>query len=485
MANPRRALLHAFASSNGTTLLGFASSLLIARLLSPAEIGIYSIAVAFMGIAQILRDFGASNYIVQCADPSRDVLRSAFGSMLVLSWTLAALLWVSGGAIASFYGEPQLQALLGVLSLNLLLTPMGAVTMALLRRDLRFGTLGIIDVAATAVQATTTCLLAWLGWGAMSLAWGSLAGLVLTVLLSIPHRRPQQSWLPGVSHLREVMGFGVYATSASLLGHLNVSTSDLVLGRVAGAESVGLFSRGISLARLLTTVLMRGVTPIVGPLFAKLRRGDGDAQASFLAASARLTAVAWPALAFTGVMSEPIVTLLYGDQWLPSAALVPLICLATAIGIPFTLVSPMLTGLGKPRLSLHIEAVNLPLKIAAIALAAPFGLRAVAASLVVVSTLGAAYQLLVLRKHFGFQPLMLLRSVAPSAVAAVATGCSFWAVLSWWGSTLSRVPLLAAAMCLGAVVWLCAVRAMGHPVWGDVKGLYAAAQARRSQRGAP
>jgi O-antigen/teichoic acid export membrane protein len=458
--------------------LGFASSLFIARWLSPADIGVFSIAAAFMGVAQILRDFGASNYIVQCADPNREVLRSAFGSMLLLSWTLAALLWLTSGRIADFYGQQDLQPLLRVLSINLLLTPLGAVTMALMRRDLQFGAIGIIDLSSAAAQAAVSCLMAWHGWGAMSLAWGSLAGLIVTVLLTLRHRRPQQSWLPGTSRLREVLGFGTYATSASLLGHLNVSSADLVLGRLAGAEAVGLLSRGTSLARLLTNILLRGVTPIIGPLFAQLRRGDGNPETIFVAASARLTVVAWPALAFTAVLAEPIVTLLYGDQWTASARLVPAICIATAIGIPFTMVSQMLTGLGKPQLSMRIEMVNLPLKIASIASAAPFGLHAVAISLIAVSTLGALYQLHTLRQHFGFRPLRLVRVVAPSALVAAITAIVFWAVQHWFGNDLPRLAVIGVAAALGACAWMATVRTISHPVWTDVTNLRAATSKR-------
>lgn len=454
-------------------MLSFISSLVIARLLSPAEIGIYSISVAFIGVTQILRDFGATNYIIQSQSITRDILRSAFGSMLLLAWLLAGVLWMSASAISAFYSEPRLQELLHILSLNLLLTPMGAVTIALLRRNMRFGTIGLIDVTSTAVQSIVSCFLAWRGLGATSLAWGALSGLITTILLSLAHRQPEQSWLPGISHLREILGFGSYATSASLLGHLNISAADLLLGRLADSQAVGLFSRGISLARLLTTILMRGVNPVIGPLFAKLRRGEGDAELTFRNAAVQLTVLTWPALAFTAAFSEQIIHILFGSQWIASAPLVPFICVSTAIGIPFTMVSQVLLGSGKPRFWLKIEAMNLPIKLAAVFFAAPFGLTSVAASFSIVALCGATYQLHILKKHMGFRSIPLLRSWIPSLAVGLCCWLVFIGVRTVFQAHLSSFTLLVVAGIVGIPAWLAMVWLLRHPVWSEVRRLLA------------
>lgn len=455
-------------SSNGTTLVAFAGSLFIARLLSPAEIGLYSIAVAFVGLAQILRDFGASSYIVQCEEPDRETLRSALGSMVLFSWTLAALLWTLSGAIASFYAQAQLQPLLRILAINLLLTPLGAVTLALLRREMHFGTVGLVDFASTLTQISITCLIAWRGGGASSLAWGSLAGVVATVLMTLPHRKPGQPWLPGVSRLRDVVGFGAYASSASLLGHLNISASDLLLGKLLGAEAVGLFGRAIGSARLLTTVLMRGVSPVVAPLFARLRRAEGDIEAGFLAAASRLTVVAWPTLAFMAVLAEEIIVLLYGQQWIHTVPLVPIVCIATAIGIPFVVVSQMLVGLGRPELTLRIEALNLPIKIALIIAAAPWGLRAVAVAMVLSACAGAAYQLWTLRRHFGVRLRGLLRTFATSAGITLIPALVIWLMRQQLHSKFPDILMIAITGLVGAGAWFGAVFLFRHPITGDL-----------------
>lgn len=485
MVSTRRALFLSFASSNGSILLSFAGSLLLSRLLTPAEIGLFSIATAFLGIAQLIRDFGAASYIVQCQHPDRIVLRSALSSMLLLAWSVALLLWLGSGPLAVFYREPDLQGLLRLLSLNLLLTPLGAMTIALLRRDMRFGVVGLLDVAATAVQIGTSCLLAWLGWGATSLAGGAIAGVITTVALSLPHRYPQQPWLPGTGKLKEILRFGAYSTSAALLGHMNNSATDLILGRLGGPASVGLMSRAVGIARLLTTVMLRGVSPIIGPMFAQLRRGEGNIEVQWQKVAIYITAMTWPALACMAVLAEPVIALLYGHQWLESAALVPWLCLSAAIGMPFTSVGPMLSALARPEISMRIELANLPIKIAAIVLAAPFGLTAVAAAFVVSATAGACYQLLTLKRHCGFRPMGFIKVLLPSITVTLASSVTFWLVrhgLEAHWPTIPGVLLLLTTGGAGLLAWLLTCRALGHPLWYELQRFVPAAWTKSHTR---
>ena len=205
-----------------------------------------------------------------------------------------------------------------------------------------------------------------------------------------------------------------------------MASGDLLLGKLLGAEAVGLYSRASGTARLLTNILMRGVSPVVAPMFAQLRRAEGDVAAGFIAAASRLTVVAWPALAFMAILAEEIVLVLYGRQRTASVPLVPIVCVTAAVGVPFIVVSQMLVGLGRPELTLRIEAVNLPIKIALILVAAPWGLRAVAASVVLAASAGAAYQLWLLRRHFDVGLRGLFQTLASSGGVTLVPALALW-----------------------------------------------------------
>ena len=97
MASFRRSLALNFASSSGATAIQFLVSLAIARILSPAEIGFYSIAVVLVSIAHVFRDFGVSTYLQREDDLTEDKVRSAIGVAFAVAWAIALVLLVGSG----------------------------------------------------------------------------------------------------------------------------------------------------------------------------------------------------------------------------------------------------------------------------------------------------------------------------------------------------------------------------------------------------
>ncbi len=99
----RGAFLVSFVRSGGTFFLAFASNVIISRLLLPAEIGVYSVAMAVTAILQALREFGIGSYLLKERELTGDKIRTVFGMALLLGWTIAALIFIFRGAIARFY----------------------------------------------------------------------------------------------------------------------------------------------------------------------------------------------------------------------------------------------------------------------------------------------------------------------------------------------------------------------------------------------
>jgi len=182
LTSVRRALAIAVAENQLTFALQFATAVIVARLLTPSEIGVYSIAVITLSAAHVIRDFGVVAYLVKEAELSTEKIRAASGLSFLVSWALAALIGLASFPLAKFYNEPRLLHLTWVLALNFVMIPFGAVAMAILRRDLQMGRIFTIRVGSAAASATTVVVLALLGFGPMSLAIGNTVNTAVTML---------------------------------------------------------------------------------------------------------------------------------------------------------------------------------------------------------------------------------------------------------------------------------------------------------------
>ena len=128
MIGVRRALIIALAENQLTFALQFATAIVIARLLTPAEIGVYSIAVITLSAAHVIRDFGVLAYLIKEQDLTEEKIRAASAISFGVSWLLAVLVFLASFPLAAFYGQPRLLHLTWVLAINFLMIPFGAVS---------------------------------------------------------------------------------------------------------------------------------------------------------------------------------------------------------------------------------------------------------------------------------------------------------------------------------------------------------------------
>ena len=101
-----------------TLSLQFVSTMILARLLTPEEIGIFSAGFTIVALAQLFRDFGLNQYIIQEKELNETKIRTTFTLNLLMSWTLGTLLFIAAGLIADFFQEEGIETLIRILSFN-------------------------------------------------------------------------------------------------------------------------------------------------------------------------------------------------------------------------------------------------------------------------------------------------------------------------------------------------------------------------------
>jgi len=341
----RKAVIISFAENYSTMFIGFIGIMLIARLLTPAEIGIYAVASAVTGIAQMMRDFGVGSYLIQERELTRERIQTALTVAIITSWTAGGLLYFSGSWVAGFYNEPGLADLIEIQCVNFLIIPFTAPVLALLRRDMQFAVLFRISVICSIVQFVVSVGLATLGYGYMSLAWASVAN-VMCLMLLVNASRPKEAWImPGLKEWRRIASFGAQTSVASIITEIAMNMNDLILGRLLGFQAVAFYSRAQGLIYLFHRDMMNAVRRVAFPAFAQAVREDKNLLKSYLLSVNYITVFAWPFYAFLGLYAYPIIQLMFGDQWDEAIPLVRILVFAGAVGALWNLWSNALLAL--------------------------------------------------------------------------------------------------------------------------------------------
>lgn len=395
-------------------LLSFGSVIIVSRLLTPEEIGIFSVSVSLLGFAHILRDFGVGNYLIQVKEVTRANMRAAFSVMLYSSWLIAALLFLARGPIADFYNREGVAEVIGLIAFNFLIVPFGAPILSVLRREMQFGRITIVSTANTFVQVLVTVISATNGQSYLSMAWGSIAGMATNVILLLIMRPRESMLLPTTRGLREVFHFGFKSSAASIATEVGSAAPDLIFGRTLGFAAAAYYSRAAGIVHMATGQLMKIAQDVFLPALAKDIRNGGNAGELYSRAMLHMTGIIAPMIAFIGVMAEPLILFLFGDQWARSTLLASLISTYVLINSPFMLAGSALTAAGQISVVMRIQIILQCIRVTILLSSLWLELEQVVMLLIFSTLTSALLHARALKNHFGLRFRKLWLEIRPS-----------------------------------------------------------------------
>jgi O-antigen/teichoic acid export membrane protein len=460
--------------------LQFALIAAISRLLSPTEIGVSVIGTGIITIALGLREFATSDFLIQLREVAQDDVRTSFTVIFLLTALITALMFVLAPWFAGLYGEERLAQFVRVAAVGGLVEAVSMPVTALLRRDMAFGKLTLINTTSATVTAVTAVLLVFAGFSYMSLAWATLAGAGATTAFSLYIRPNPAMFRPIFRSWGNIVNFGGYNGISYVINRTYEALPQLILGQMLPHSAVGLYNRANVTAAIPDQIVTTSVLSVAFPaLAAEIRQGRGIKE-PYLRALGLITVFYWPGQILLALFAYPVVSLLLGQQWLAVVPLLQVIAVASMAWFPVTLTSPVLLAVGARRDRVLADLVGrstaaVVLSCTAYFAISRFGIMAMAASQLVSLPFQMVVALHFVRRHVRFCWRELWVALWPSAVvtAASAAGPTFVGTLSSSGFDLPIAVAALAAM-LATTGWLVAALLVKHPVLLELRNASAA-----------
>lgn len=401
-------------------LITLAMTAIVARMLSPKEIGIFVLANSVIILAETVRDFGTSTYIIQKRDQGREGVRTAFTIMLIISAGMALAMITAAPLLARFYEEPKLVPAIELAATGIVLGSFLAPSLALLRREMEFGALAAINVSGLLINLLTVICAILLGWSYLSPIVGALTASLYMAVAAMIHRPKTWIFLPCLTNWREVLAFGGYSSATTVLNNLYGMLPQLMLGRLIGLEAAALYSRATILCQLPERAVIGAIQPVILPAFARRARQGEGLREPYLQALGLLSAIHWPVLLILAVMAEPVVRILLGPQWDDAAPLVRIMAIAWVFMAPSSLTFPVLVALGRVAATLTSSVISLVPSAAILFAAATHGMTAMAFSMFLTLPLQVGVALAFIRRYAGFTWADVARAVWKSVIPAIS-----------------------------------------------------------------
>ncbi len=448
--------------------LQLAAAVVIARLLTPDELGVFALALSASAVLTALRTFGVGNYLIREADLNLAKIRSAFGVMLVISWTLGLLLVLGRDSIAALYDRPGIADVMSLLALNFAVAPFGAPAGALLTRAMRFRTLHNIGLAGTLTGTLLSIGLAYAGYSYFALAWGLLATTSLHAVLSmIVMPRYALLW-PSFAYWRDITRFGGLLSLSSLIGTLNSEGVRFLLGWFVNPAGLAQFNRAAQVPNVFRQGVFHPIARVLTPAWSEDVRGGRSIAPAVEKLVAVNTVLVWPVFLALSFISVPFITLVFGENWGPAGEIFPWVLLSQAIVAALPQPEQVLVPHGRPARVLVVRTLAAVFSISTAVFAASYGLEAFAISRALAAAFFIAVTFLAIRELIDFQPgrfaVRYLRSACVAVIASLPAAFFHFAQRD----AMTLLELLAViAAC--AALWLLGIIVTRHFVWGELQ----------------
>ncbi|MCH8168832.1 MAG: oligosaccharide flippase family protein [Proteobacteria bacterium] len=461
----RRSFYLSFGRFGGSRLIQFVTSVVLARLLTPAEIGVFVVALAVIMTLGALRDFGIPRYLLKEREITEAKLATVFGVSLLFGWSLAAALYLGRHAAARFYGAPELAEILAVLAVTFLLLPIGQPALGMLRREQRHGQLAVNTLGAALGGGATSITFAVLGFGPISMAYGALVAAVLTSAHAL-HAEPAHLRLrPSLSEWRGVLGFGAVATAGAIVAQLGANAPALLVGRPMGFAETGLLQRASSVSSIILAIILNSSSWVTGAAMGARYRADEDISMLALRTTDYLAVIGWPALVVLALKAEAVIYLLYGAAWLPATPLVPPLCIAYGVTIFASQAVSIYDGTGAMGLQLRNYFLGLVVAVAFLVIGAQYSLVVLAWLRIPAMAAQALLHFSALRRYAGIGVWQMTRALRRAFLVTAGFTLAFLGMILLEPEGAGRDPVtLLVELIAAGMIYIALLFACRHPL---------------------
>ena len=368
-------------ASQGTQFfLQTISTVVLARLLTPTDFGLVAMVTAITSLGQAFADLGLSEATIQREDITHRQVSTLFWINVAIGLTLTLITAGLAPVLAWFYREPRLKNITFALSLVFLIGGLRVQHDALLKRQMRFRSLAIRDVASCALAVPVAIFMAWRGSGYWAIVAFPLTMNSTRMLLSWLGIR----WIPGLprldSKVRSMVAFGGNIATSYIIYNINRSADGVLIGWQWGAGPLGLYSRAYNLLMLPIRQLGAPVGNVLVPAFSRVQADPERFARYYLRAVNLITWISTPLFGFLFVAAEPVIVVALGSRWREAAPVFRILAISALGQLLIDLTIWSLVGRGKSKALLKLLLIISPILICGFVVGLPFGIKGVALS---------------------------------------------------------------------------------------------------------
>jgi PST family polysaccharide transporter len=406
---------------HSTQLIG---TIILARLLTPEDFGLVAMITAISGFFMLFRDLGLTDATVQSEKITHLQISTLFWINLIFSAIIMIVFCLSAPFIAWFYNDPRLKVITIISSMTFLLAGLSTQHTALLRRNLSFQKIAMIEIISIALSTIGSILIALNGYGYWALVWRPIiSSFFLTIGVWIVCE-----WKPGSpgydKSILPMVKFGANTLGYYIVNYFSRNADKALIGWKFGPGPLGYYHKAFHLFVAPINQIVIPLQSVAVSALSKLRNDPEKYQRYFLKALTLLTFISVPVSAFTASVSKDIIMLLLGSKWIQTAEIFSILGWGAGIQIIYSTQGWIYVSLGKADRWFRWGVYSSLFTIASFIIGLPFGPKGIALSYTISLYILVIPAMVYAVKPINIKPILLLQSIwkyyLSAIVAAIA-----------------------------------------------------------------
>jgi len=462
------------AAKLGLQLFTWPVTILVIRLLEPGDYGLLAMAMVIIGFVSLFGEMGLGIALVQADKLNDQAARAACAGILACNMLMVVVLGTLAPFAAQWYEEPQLVDVMRVLTLELLISSLSAVPQAELERQLRFRQLSVASISAGIAGATTTLVLALLGFGVWSLVFGNLTIAVVrtTLIIFFNGRFVWPSFRHGIAPVRGLVRFSSHVLAARVLWYWYGQSDQIILARLLHTSIFGYYNVAAQLAMLPASKAMEIINRVAFPILSRMHGTQGSLRVMHARLLGLVATYAFGACWGLAAVAPELVATLLGEKWLTATLPLALLAAVAPLRMLSALNNTVTSASGAPQAStieLAVAGSLIPVAVftgawvnglygACLAWPLSYPVVYLVSNALTCKAVGAS-------KRHGLLPL------AFPMVAAMVMWLCIWALRRQLSGTLPMGALLVLELVAGSIIYIVAFHVLAPALARDARKL--------------
>lgn len=437
-------------------VLTWVSTVLVARLLSPEDYGLVSMAALYLGLVTLMSEAGIGAAVVIQRQLTRQQIQQ-LNTLAVGSGVLGLLVTLAlAGPIGAFFQASRLPLVIGVMGVSFTVAGFRIVPQALLGRDMRFKTLALIEGSQAIVAAAATLILAYAGAGYWALVAGPLCGAAFWTIATVV-KRPESYARPRRASIAPTIGLSRDILISRISWYAYSNADFLIAGKFLGQTALGYYAFGWSLATIAIAKVSAMVGRVTPAIFSAVQDRPAEMRRYLLLLTQALALVTFPATVGLGLVADDFVLLVLGEKWTGAIWPLRLLALYATIRSVTPSLYQVLNTVGASAFAMHVSVLSAFVMPIGFYIGSHWGTTGIAATWVILDPILTLPVLVAVGRRIQMRPFDFIRATWPATSGCLAMVAVVMTVRQLMGDHGPLWLVLAVQILAGAVAYSGAV----------------------------